>query len=231
MLSLTIISFAAAAGTITLDPVGQAAGGAVSVSGTSFGASKSVGIGFGAETPGSDSNMAYTGTGMGPYTGRVSNYPIKPGTFVLTSDTTAGGGLISTYTDNGDGTLSGSFEGATGTINYVTGVWTRVTTVDVSGIATIYGATYTRYQFNATPTGGVATTGAGAFTTSITVPNVSAGTYPVTAIDTSGNRASSNLQVAGVVPESWSVAVMLLISTIAVVVGAAYSRKRSKAKI
>jgi len=51
-------------------------------------------------------NMAYSGTGMGPYSGRVSNYPIKPGSFVLYSDTTTGGGLVSTYNDNGDGTLS-----------------------------------------------------------------------------------------------------------------------------
>jgi hypothetical protein len=230
MLSLTSVSFAAAAGAITLDPTTQAPGAAVSVSGTSFGATQSIGIGFGTEVPGSDTNMAYTGTGMGPYTGRVSNYPIKPGTFVLTSDTSAGGGLVSTYTDNGNGTLSGSFEGATGTINYVTGVWTRMTTVDVTGIATNYGATYTRYQFNVTPAGGAATDGAGAFTASITVPTVTSGTYTVTAIDTNGNIATSSLVVSvDTVPESWSMGVVMLISAVAVVIGAGYFRKRPKA--
>jgi hypothetical protein len=58
---------------------------------------------------------------MGPYSGTVSNFPVIPDSFTLISDTSAGGGLISYYNHNGDGTLSGSFEGATGTINYTTG--------------------------------------------------------------------------------------------------------------
>src|SRR4030042_2242904 len=152
MFSIVLASMpmAKAAGAITLTPTAQAPGASVTVDGTGFGVTKAVGIGFGAEVAGSSTDMAYNGTGVGPYTGRVSNWPIKPGSFVLTSDTTSGGGMVSTYTDNGGGTTSGSFEGAVGTINYVTGEWSRTTTVDVTGIATNYGATYIQYQYNVT---------------------------------------------------------------------------------
>ena len=57
----------------------------VEVTGTDFAASSPVGIGFGAEVAGSDSNMAYSGTGPGPYSGKVSHWPIKPGSFNLTA--------------------------------------------------------------------------------------------------------------------------------------------------
>lgn len=217
-----------AAGAITLDPTAQAPVATVIVNGTSFGATKAVGIGFGTEVAATDFNMGYTGTGMGPYTGRVSNYPIKPGSFALISDTSAGGGLISTYNDNGDGTTSGSFEGATGTINYVTGVWTRVTTVDVTGIATNYTATYTRYQYNVTPAAGVTTLAAGTFSASITVPAVANGNYVVTAIDTQGNRATATLSVNSAIPEGLTIGVMVLLSSVAMLVGTRYFRKRSK---
>jgi len=219
-----------AAGSITLTPTAQAPAATVIVNGTSFGATKAVGIGFGSEVAATDFNMAYTGTGTGPYTGRVSNYPIKPGSFVLLSDTTAGGGLISTYNDNGDGTTSGSFEGATGTINYVTGVWTRVTTVDVSGIATNYTATYTRYQYNVTPATGVTTLAGGTFSASITVPAVANGNYNVTAIDTQGNRATATLNVNSAIPEGLTIGVMVLLSSVAMLVGTRYFRKRPKPK-
>jgi len=154
---LAYVPFSVAAGSITLTPTTRAAGSTVTVAGTSFGAIKAVGIAFGSEVAAIDMNMAYNGTGMGPYSGRVSNYPIKPVSFVLYSDTTTGGGLVSTYNDNGDGTLSGSFEGATGTINYATGQWSRSTTVDVTGIATNYTYVYIRYDYNITPAVGITT--------------------------------------------------------------------------
>ena len=76
--------------------------------------------------------MTYTGTGVGPYSGKTSWWPIKPGSFVLHIDTTMSGGIISTYNDNGNGTLSGSFEGAYGDINYTTGEWSRTSTADLT---------------------------------------------------------------------------------------------------
>jgi len=229
MLSLAFASIAAAAGPITLTPTTQAPGSSVSVDGTGFGATKRVAIGFGAEVNSTNYNMNYTGTGMGPYSGTTSYWPIKPGSFVLYSDTTAGGGIVSTYTDNGDGTTLWSYDGSVmGTINYTTGQWSRSSTVDVSGIDTNYSATYTRYEFNVTPAAGVTTLASGAFTASITVPSVADGSHAVTAIDTSGNRATSFLIVDHTVPEGLTVGVMLLLSTVAVIVGTRYYRKRPK---
>ena len=151
MMSFAMVSMTAGAGSITLTPSSQGAGGSVSVAGTGFGVTKAVGIGFGAETAGSTANMAYSAVGTDglTWTGRISNYPIKPGSFTFFSDT-GSGGMVSTYNDNGDGTTSGSFEGAVGTINYATGVWTRTTTVDVTGIAANYSATYICYNSNLT---------------------------------------------------------------------------------
>jgi hypothetical protein len=230
MLSFALAPMAAAAGAITLTPTTQAPGASVTVDGTGFGATKAVGIGFGAEVAGSSTDMAYNGTGVGPYSGRVSNWPIKPGSFVLTSDTTSGGGLISKYTDNGDGTTSGSFEGAVGTINYVTGEWSRTTTVDVTGIATNYSATYIRYQYNVTPAANITTLASGVFTASIIVPDVANGNYAFTAVDTQGNKGVASLNVDNAIPEGLTVGVMVLLSAVAVIVSTRYFRKPPKIK-
>jgi len=230
MLSFAL-SMAAAAGSITLTPTAQAPGASVSVGGTGFGATKTVAIGVGAEVAGNDSNMAYSGTGMGPYSGRVANYPIKPSSFVLTADTTGSGGLLSTYNDNGDGTLTGSFEGAIGTINYTSGQWSRTSTVDLTSYTQVYGATYTRYQYNATPATGVTTNSSGGFTTSITVPTALAnGNYNVTAIDASGNRATATLSVNSAIPETTTISVLMLLSSVSVIVGLRYFRKQVRIK-
>lgn len=228
LFSLSLASIAGGAGSLTLPSTPQAPGGSVPVSGTGFNSTKAVGIGFGAEAAGSNTNMAYNGTADGlTWSGRISKYPIKPGSFVLTSDTTAGGaGIVSTYTDRGDGTTTWSYDGSTmGTINYVTGQWSRTTTVDVTGIAANYTATYISYQYNATPAAGVTTTASGTFATSITVPTVTNGSYNVTAIDTGGNRAVATLTVDVTIPEGLAVGVAVLLSSFAVVAGSRYFRK------
>ena len=229
LFALVLVSMATAAGAITLTPTAQAPGASVSVSGTSFGATKAVGIGFGAEVAGSNTNMAYSEVGSGglTWTGRISNYPIKPGSFTFYSDTGTSG-MVSIYNDNGDGTTSGSFEGAVGTINYVTGVWTRTTTVDVTGIAANYSATYMRYQYNVTSAAGVTTSASGTFTASITVPAVANGNYNVTSIDTQGNRAVATLNVNSAIPESLTIGVVMLLSSVAVVVSSRYFLKRPR---
>jgi len=226
---LAIMPLASAAGAITLTPTAQAPGASVSVSGTGFGATTAVGIGFGAEVKGSDANMAYSGTGTGPYTGRISHYPIKPGNFALTSDTSSGAGIVSTYTDVGDGTTRWSYDGTImGTINYTTGAWSRSTTVDVTGIAANYSATYIYYQYNVTPAAGVPTSASGTFTASITVTAVANGIYNVTAIDSKGNLAFKSLTVDSTIPEGLTVGVMISLSTVAVIVSARYFRKPPK---
>jgi hypothetical protein len=225
--SFAIVSIAAGAGAITLTPTAQAPGASVSVSGTGFAATNAVGIGFGAEVAGYDTNMAYSGTG--PYTGRVSHYPIKPGSFVLTSDTSSGAGIVSTYTDVGDGTTRWSYDGTImGTINYVTGAWSRSTTVDVTGIAAIYSANYTYYQYNVTSAAGVTTGPSGTFTASITVPTVADGSYNVTAVDSQGNRGWATLSVSSAIPEGLTIGIMMLLSSLAVIASARSFRKRPK---
>jgi hypothetical protein len=227
--SFAIVSIAAGAGAITLTPTAQAPGASVSVSGTGFAATNAVGIGFGAEVAGYDTNMAYSGTGTGPYTGRVSHYPIKPGSFVLTSDTSSGAGIVSTYTDVGDGTTRWSYDGTImGTINYVTGAWSRSTTVDVTGIAAIYSANYTYYQYNVTSAAGVTTGPSGTFTASITVPTVADGSYNVTAVDSQGNRGWATLSVSSAIPEGLTIGIMMLLSSLAVIASARSFRKRPK---
>ena len=82
---LATVLVASAALGITLNPTSGEPNDSVEVTGTDFAASSPVGIGFGAEVAGSDSNMAYSGTGPGPYSGKVSHWPIKPGSFNLTA--------------------------------------------------------------------------------------------------------------------------------------------------
>jgi hypothetical protein len=228
---LALVLFANAQSGITVNPTSGEPDDSVEVTGTAFAASNPVGIGFGAEMAGSDSDMEYDGSGMGPYYGAVSNWPIKPGSFVLTSDTTAQGGQISTYTDNGDGTLIGSFEGAYGDVNYTTGEWSRTSTVDLTDYTQLYSATYTYYEFNVTPAEGITTDSLGAFTVIITVPTLAYnGTSPITAIDEEGNMATSDFTVFGspYVPEALTLGLVVLLSSAAVVIATFSFRKRAR---
>ena len=230
LLSLALLQMAAAAGSIVLDPTTQAPGGEVTVTGSSFGATNAVGIGFGQEVVVTGEDHTPTGTGTGPYTATTDHYPIKPGSFSMHSDVEGTG---SDWTDNGDGTLtSSSSYSAGGNINYVTGEFSRSSTADLSTYVILFTASYTYYQYNATPDAGVTTDGAGAFTAAINVPAVTDGTYAVTAVDTVGNMATSNLVVsADAVPDVWSMSGMLLVSTVAVVLGASYVRRRKNGKL
>jgi hypothetical protein len=114
----------------------------------------------------------------------------------------------------------------------MTGVWTRTTTVDVTGIEANYSATYTCYQYNVTSPSGVTSNSAGSFTTTITVPlAVANGNYAVTAIDTSGNRGVLSLTVSGVIPETFPVAIIMLLTATAFVAASYTFRKRPKIQI
>ena len=227
---LSMVLMANAALVVSLNPASGEPGDSIEVTVTDFAASTPLGIAFGAEVEQSDSNMAYNGSGVGPYYGVASHWPIKPGSFILTSDTTSGGGQISTYTDNGDGTLSGSFEGAFGDVNYTTGEWSRTSTVDLTEYTQVYSATYTCYDFNVTPPGGIVTDALGGFTGNITVPDIWNGTTPVTAIDEEGNISSCDCEVTGspVVPEALTFGVVVLLSSVAVVIAIFSFRKRTK---
>ena len=223
---LAMILVASAALGITVNPTSGAPGDSIQVTGTDFGASTPVSIGFGTEVNTTQGNLTYSGTGVGPYGGKVSHWPIKPGSFVLLVDTTSMGGIISTYTDNGDGTLSGSFEGAIGDVNYTTGEWSRTSTVNLTDYIQFYNATYTYYEFNATPATGVTTNSQGSFTTNITVPMAANGTNTITAIDEKGNRVTTSFTVYGSpIPESLSFVVVVMLSSAAVLIATFGFRK------
>jgi hypothetical protein len=224
---LAVIPMASAAGTITLTPTAQAPGATVAVNGTGFGATKSVGIGFGAEVAVTgEVTPTPTGSGTGPWMTRVAHYPIKPGSLSFHSDV---GGVTSDWTDNGDGTLSStSTYFAGGTVNYISGEFGRSSTTDLTGMDIVFTANYTHYAYSVTPAAGATTTAAGVLTASITVPSVANGNYNVTAIDSQGNRASATLVVDSAIPEGLTIGVMVLLSSVAMVAGARYFRKRPK---
>ncbi len=233
---LASIPMTKAAGAITLTPTAQVQGASVTVDGTGFGATKPVGIGFGAEVTVTGEAHPITNTNVpngdvfGPFTAITNHYPIKPGSFsfhcVVSSDTNV---VESDYTDNGDGTLaSSSIYALNPFVNYVTGAFGRSSTSDWSSYTVVYTASYTYYQYNVTPAAGVTTLASGTFTASITVPTVASGIYVVTAIDTSGNRATSDLSVGPTIPEGITIGAMVLLSSVAMIVGARYFRKTSK---
>jgi hypothetical protein len=226
---LTAVPFASAVAATTLTPPTAAAGGTVTVTGTGFGASKAIGIGVGAEVVvTAEVHNIPSPAGTGPFTAIMNHYPIKPGSFsfhcTVTSDTSV---VESDYTDNGDGTLTSSSQYALNPfVNYVTGAFGRSTTSAWDGYTVVYTASYTYYTYNVTPAAGVTTTGAGGFTAPIVVPTVAAGTYNVTAMDTSGNKFTATLNVTAVVPEGTTIGVILVASIVAVVAGTRCFRKR-----
>jgi hypothetical protein len=234
---LAIVPTASAACATTLTPTSQAPGGSVSVAGTGFGAAKAVGIGLGTEVvvtgeAHSLTNVTIGGPDVyGPFTAKTNHYPIKPGSLsfhcVVSSDTNV---VESDYTDNGDGTLASSSTYALDPfVNYVTGVFGRSSTSDWSAYTVVYTASYTYYQYNVTPAAGVTTSASGAFSAPITVPSACAnGNHNVTAVDTSGNRASATLGVSSSIPEVFPVGVMVLLSSVGLIVGSRYFRKQSR---
>ncbi len=212
---------------ITLDPTTAMPDDSVTVEGTDFAATSTVGIGFGAEMTVTGDSVSVTGEGAGPWTGTLSHSPIKPGTFELLSDTS---GVQITYTDFGNGTLGCESEYfVNGTINYATGEFSRTSTVDLSGYELIHVANYTCYEKGVTPEAGVTTDPSGSFTVSITVPSVVNGDYSIIAIDNQGSLATS-AQTLEIVPEGLTFAVMILLSSVAVLVGSHYLWNRSRTR-
>jgi hypothetical protein len=230
MFSMVFISTAVSAGSITLSPSAQAPGGTVTVTGTGFGATKAMAIGLGAEvTASSESHTIPSPSGLGPFTATTNRCPIKPGSFsfhcTVSSDTNV---VESDYTDNGDGTLtSSSTYSVSPFVNYATGVFGRSTNSAWDGYTVVYAATYTSYQYNATPAVNLNTTATGTFTTTITIPpGLANGNYNVTAIDSGGARAFATLIVNNAIPEVLPVGTVMLLAMFAVAAGSWYLRKR-----
>jgi hypothetical protein len=223
-----------AAGAITLTPTTQVPGASVTVEGTGFGATKAVGIGFGAELNVTGEEVNVTGpydVDVGPYVENLSCWPVKPSSFQRESGIMIGDLYIPSflYWDDGQGTiLTDNPEVASATIDYATG---KVSFTFSSPLSSSYDyvriVNYTHYEYNVTPAAGVTTLASGTFTASITVPSVVNGNYVVTAIDTQGNLATATLNT---IPEGLTLGVMLLLSTVAVIVSMRYFRKRPKWK-
>ncbi len=231
---LVVVPLASAAGSITLVPTSALPGTSVQVTGTGFAATKSVGLGFGAEVAVTNEAHEVTnksigpdGDGVyGPFTVKTLHYPIKPGSFSFHCD------VDGVTSDFGDTWSNGTLEilGAYGLkpfVNYVTGEFGRSGTTDWSTMTLItFTASYTYYQYNVTSAAGITTTSAGGFVANFTVPSVVNGVYNVTAIDSAGNRATAT--TLAVVPEGLTIGVVVLLSSVSAIVGLYYFRKRPK---
>jgi hypothetical protein len=224
--SLALVSIATAVGSITVTPTAQAPSFSVSIAGTGLGATKAVGIGLEQRA---QQTIQISPTVAQEWAHGRAEYPTiqsNQARFVLTSVVVATRG-IAIHTDNGDGTLSSESQFfASGSINYVTGQWTTIATIDITAYERVYNATYTRYQYNLTSSTGITTNTTGAFTASTTIPSaITNGNYDVTAIDTSGNQAVTPLTVNNTIPEILPVGIMTLLSSVALVASFHYFRK------
>jgi hypothetical protein len=224
-----------AASQIVLTPTSGEPGVSVHVESSEFAASKSVGIGFGAEVTVAGESETVTDTGVGSdprvMTGSTDKHPIKPGSFRWIENQ---GGQIIENVDNGNGTFSsntGMGYASTNVINYTTGFFSSSTTLTIP--TTILGSnlTYTTYEFDATPAG-LRTDSSGMLSGNFTVPDIWNGIHTVTVIDEAGNVATSDFTVVGSVfiPEALTVGAIVLLSSAAMVVSFNWLRKRSYTK-
>ena len=222
------IPHAAAAGSITLTPNAQAPGGVVTVTGTGFGASKAIGIGLGSEINVTGEAHTPTGTGTGPWLTRTNHYPLKPGSFSFDSNVV--GSSETQFTDKGDGTMSTTSSYDAGSyLYYVTGIFGRSSTMDLTSSEIIFTAAYKYYQYNVTPLNNPNSTATGTFSVQITVPaGLADGNYNVTAIDAGGNTATATLNVSTQpIPETLSIEAIMLLS-VAVIAGSIVLSKQPK---
>jgi hypothetical protein len=225
--------FVRGASQVELTPTSGEPGDSVTVEGTDFAATNNVGIGCGPEVTVTGEVHDITNVDIGgpdvygPFVATTVHYPIKPGSFSFHCDVS---GVTSDYYDNGDGTLNTESTYAIDPFaNYVTGEFGRSSSSSWSTYTVNFTASYTYFQFNVTPAGGVPTDALGAFTVDITVPDIWNGTEPVTVMDEAGNVAISDLTIYGsdVVPEALTIGAIVLLSSAALVVSFYWLRKKS----
>jgi hypothetical protein len=230
---MAVLPVASGAGSITLTPTNQTPSGSVTVAGTGFAASQAVAILIGTEiTVTNESHTIVSPSGTGPFTAYTNHGSIKPGSFyyhcIVSSDTNV---VESDYYDNGDGTLTSSSTYALNPfVNYVTGAFGRSTSSAWDGYTVVFTASYTYYQYNVTAAG-VTTSASGAFSAAITVPSLADGNYVVTVIDATGSLGTATLTVNTVIPEGFSIGIVGVLSTVAVIVSTRFLRKQTKKSI
>ena len=223
------VSMIRAASVVELTPTSGEPGDTVSVEGTDFAASTSVGIGFGPEVEITDESVDVEGE-ISYLEGTTANRPIKPGSFSWTYKL---GELTIDYNDNGNGTLY-SIMGAQTTatlINYTTGFFSRSSSVASDLEISAHEVNYVTYEFDVTPAG-LRTNSSGGLSGEFTVPAIWNGTEPVTVIDEAGNVAASDFTVDGsdVVPEPLTIGAIVLLSSAALVMSSYCLRKRVRIK-
>jgi hypothetical protein len=235
-ISTSILAISAAL-SVTLTPTSGEPGDSITVEGTDFAATSSVGIGCGPGVVVTDEvhdilNVSIGGPDVyGPFVARTVHYPIVPGSFYFFCDVS---GVTSEYFDSGDGTLNTESTYAVDPfVNYVTGEFGRSSNSPWDGYTVNFTASYAYYQFNVTPAAGVPTDGSGAFTVNITVPDIWNGTEPVTVVDESGNVAVGDFTIYGsdIVPEPLTIGAIVLLSSVALSISFYIVRKRPKTKL
>ncbi len=227
---LALIPQAAATPSITLSTTAQAPGGSVTVTGTGFGASRNIGIAFGAE-------LNVTGEIVNQWVaGSVRDYnftrrPIKPGSVQIIHLNLITGSAPN-VTDDGAGTLYlGTSSIFSKYMNYALGNFHRENVVGTNPDDYLLTASYTSYEYNLSSFGGIATTASGIFSANITIPAVANGNYNVTVIDEGGNVAVATLTVDNTIPEALPFAAIMLLSAIAVATSSLHFRKRPRVTV
>jgi hypothetical protein len=216
---------------IELMPTSGEPGDSVHVEGSEFAASKSVGIGLGAEVAVTDESVTMTDTGLdsNPRTisGNTAKHPIKPGSLRWQLDI---GGFLAEYSDLGNGTFGApiGYQPFTSVINYTSGFFSRTTTG--MGVGEVMGSevNYTTYDAGVT-LDGIRTDGSGVLSGNFTVPDdIWNGTHTVTVIDEAGNKATSEFTVyeSDFVPEPFTVGAFVLLTSTAIVVSFYWLKKK-----
>lgn len=191
-----------------------------------FEAQSTVGIGFGSEVEVIKEAVTVTGGGQGnPFKGNTANRPIKPGSFEWKFMINA---IPVDIYDLGDGTLDDPAGFVTiGSVNYTSGAFSAVFSAQMTS-TTGNDVNYTTYELDVTPAVGVTVSGSGVLITTITVPQVDNGVYPITAIDEAGNIGTVNFQV---IPEPLTIGAIVVLSSTAMLVSFYWLRKRSLPKV
>ena len=177
-------------------------GDKITVTGYGFSGSTDVAILF-TNTPGTYPTSSATnepiGTGDGStktFKGTLDqdHHPIKPGTLSITDG-------VETFTDNGDGTLTGD-QGGTGKINYVTGEYEVTFNTAPSNGASIT-ANYEYYTDVANSLEVVTTTpdtnSVGTFSQSVTIPSGFSGSCEFKAYDAKGVEKTASFTIGPVI--------------------------------
>ncbi len=235
---LAVSSVVRGASQVELTPTSGKPGDSIMVEGTDFAATSKVGIGFAGEVTvtGEIHNITEVSVGgpdvYGPFVGITEHYPIKPGSFYFLCDVS---GVTSEYFDDyGNGTLNTTSTYAVDPfVNYVTGEFGRSSNSPWDGYVVSFTASYTYYEFNATPATGITTDGSGAFTANFTVPDIWNSTAAVTVIDEQGNMAVTEFTVYGsdIVPEPLTIGAIVLLSSATLVVSFYWLRKKPTNKM